>query len=189
MLPFYIKWLRKRQMAQVLREEGPASHAKKKNTPTMVSAFIVSTCLSLAGWWIYSQQFSPIYAVVLFIAVCCGLLDFLMTLQKSIKKPMPGCRQKFALEPNLLRHYVRDWHYLSDRTGPGVTLPSGIVLWAWAGTLAIPEYLCPAPVFIVFASFVLQPAPTPLTFMMVWMDWQQEHQHLSSPQCLLCCCK
>ena len=45
--PFYIKWLKSKQVEQFIREEGPQSHAVKAKTPTMGGVgFIIGTLLA-----------------------------------------------------------------------------------------------------------------------------------------------
>ena len=155
-LPFYIKFLKKRQLGQVLREEGPASHAGKRNTPTMGGlAFMLATTVTLVLWWIYSKQFSPVYLVVLATAVGCGVIGMVDDLAKILKKHNSGISARirllseFALGTGLAVGIVA-----LTGENQGVTLPSAVVYGLGQGPLQYITIFLPAPIFVLFASFV-----------------------------------
>ncbi len=120
-MPFYLKLLKKLQVQQYLREDGPQSHAKKANTPTAGGVvFIASTLIGLAvmslffcARWLTPDPVGPLMQVasanglpsggwpaaawlVFLTAVACGLLgfadDFAKVLQKSNKGVSPKVR-------------------------------------------------------------------------------------------------
>lgn len=87
--PFYIRWLKREQIGQYIREEGPQSHAIKAKTPTMGGlCFIVVSTLVSALWLVVlhttiSQDTRehlshPLRGAlfVILIAAFCGLVGF-----------------------------------------------------------------------------------------------------------------
>jgi len=108
--PLYIKCLTNKQIGQFIREEGPASHAKKAKTPTMGGlCFIVGTVIatiavtlsssrsliSLSGGTTSQQVLAAFF--VLAAAVCCGLLGFADDYGKVTSKSNKGISGKFRL--------------------------------------------------------------------------------------------
>ena len=49
--PWFIKKLRGKQISQIIREEGPASHFSKRGTPTMGGALILVSLLVPTVLW------------------------------------------------------------------------------------------------------------------------------------------
>ncbi len=102
--PFYIKWLRSKQIEQFIRQEGPASHAKKAKTPTMGGlCFIFGTFTSIIFLVLSSelpaQQLAETMKVGLAIAaaVACGLLGLADDFGKVTSKSNAGISAKFRL--------------------------------------------------------------------------------------------
>lgn len=96
--PFIIRYLRSRNWGQVVREDGPESHYKKNNTPTMggllMSIAIIISCVVWADVFM-SKVLFLLLAVVLFTAI--GLYD---DYQKITQKDAGGisARFKFLLQ-------------------------------------------------------------------------------------------
>src|ERR1700753_474013 len=49
--PWFIRRARERQLGEVIREDGPATHAGKKGTPTMGGALIILALVSATLLW------------------------------------------------------------------------------------------------------------------------------------------
>ncbi|MCC7075977.1 MAG: phospho-N-acetylmuramoyl-pentapeptide-transferase [Acidimicrobiia bacterium] len=80
--PFFIRWLRLRDIGQEIREDGPRTHRVKHGTPTMGGIVILGA--ALCGYlFSHLPLFSAGRAItvngilVLFAGVCMGLLGFL----------------------------------------------------------------------------------------------------------------
>ncbi len=71
--PFYIKWLKSKQVEQYLREEGPKSHAAKAKTPTMGGlGFIVAIYVGMIPALIMSGQAPWASLLILGAAGACA---------------------------------------------------------------------------------------------------------------------
>lgn len=93
--------LRKKQMGQNIREEGPQSHKAKAGTPSMggvaIILAIVVTALIAA---IISGVFSTRIVVMLAVTIVFGLVGFLDDFRKVIKKQNEGltAKEKMAFQ-------------------------------------------------------------------------------------------
>ena len=91
----WIEFLRKKQMAQTIRTDGPQTHLGKKGTPTMGGVLIVgATLFSLALWGNFS---SPYIWVGLLIFVGMSFVGFLDDYKKVIKKDPKGFSGKYKI--------------------------------------------------------------------------------------------
>ena len=50
LMPFFIRFIKRTSLCQVIREDGPSSHKNKVNTPTMggaliMAVFVLSACI------------------------------------------------------------------------------------------------------------------------------------------------
>jgi phospho-N-acetylmuramoyl-pentapeptide-transferase len=102
--PWYIKWLKKKQVEQYIREEGPQSHAAKAKTPTMggLCFIAVSTVISLAFLILYWSMQGASHGVVSAIAVVitamlCGLVGFADDFAKVTSKSNTGLSARARL--------------------------------------------------------------------------------------------
>lgn len=102
-LPPYLKFLKKMQVGQVLREEGPASHAHKAKTPTAGGvSFIVSTIAGSAIFAAVMGGYIPGIAldmcVVLLVAAVCGSLGLADDLSKVKQQSNKGLSEAIRLQ-------------------------------------------------------------------------------------------
>lgn len=73
--PYIIKWLEKNQVKQVIREDGPETHFKKKGTPTMGGILIlISLTISVILW---SDMTNKYVYLTLFATLSLGVLGFI----------------------------------------------------------------------------------------------------------------
>jgi phospho-N-acetylmuramoyl-pentapeptide-transferase len=86
--PFFIRMLRKYQVAERIREEGPATHKKKEGTPTMgglivLAGIVIPTLLwaDLTNYWVLA---------VLFVTVWLGAIGFMDDYLKAMKRQPRG---------------------------------------------------------------------------------------------------
>lgn len=93
--PKFIAYLRKRQIGEAIRDDGPQSHFSKKGTPTMgglIILFSVSVSALLWGKW------SSIYFVLGFVSlIWMGFVGFIDDYIKVIKKDKRGLAGKFKI--------------------------------------------------------------------------------------------
>jgi phospho-N-acetylmuramoyl-pentapeptide-transferase len=90
--PGYIKWLKKRQVEQFLREDGPQSHAHKAKTPTMGGLVfgIVTSVVSLTVLAAICPSAKPLDTSVILVALICGGIGFLDDFAKFRQKSNKG---------------------------------------------------------------------------------------------------
>ncbi len=91
----WIRFLRKKQFRQVIRQDGPITHLKKSNTPTMGGILVVG-CLFLSSllWCDLSNRF--VWAS-LFIMLGFALVGFVDDYQKIIRKNTQGFRGQYKI--------------------------------------------------------------------------------------------
>ncbi len=96
--PWTIARLRKFQIGQHIREEGPKSHLKKAGTPTMGGLLIVFSILAPTLLW--ANLRTPAVWVALTGLVSFGTIGFFDDYLKATRKRNLGlmARQKFSLE-------------------------------------------------------------------------------------------
>jgi phospho-N-acetylmuramoyl-pentapeptide-transferase len=89
--PWFIKRARERQIGEVIRTDGPASHASKKGTPTMGGSVII---LALAfGTLLWCDLSSKLVWLALFVTIGYGIIGFVddyLKISKKNKKGVPG---------------------------------------------------------------------------------------------------
>src|SRR5947208_16630100 len=96
--PWFIRRARERQLGEVIREDGPASHASKKGTPTMGGALIILALVAATLLWCDLR--STLVWLTLLVTVgfgAVGFIDDYLKISKRNKKGLPG-RFKLALE-------------------------------------------------------------------------------------------
>lgn len=91
--PGYIQWLKRKQVEQFLREDGPQSHAHKAKTPTMggVVFSTVATLVAIGSWFLCKDTalILPV-AGILLVAVLCGIIGFIDDYAKFAQKNNKG---------------------------------------------------------------------------------------------------
>ncbi|HOD65266.1 MAG TPA: phospho-N-acetylmuramoyl-pentapeptide-transferase [candidate division Zixibacteria bacterium] len=93
--PFFIGLLRKHQVKERIRAEGPASHQKKAGTPTMGGLIIVSGIIIPTLLWSDLTNFYVLMALL--VTAWLGLLGYLDDYSKALKHQRNGmvARKKF----------------------------------------------------------------------------------------------
>ncbi|HEY2901693.1 MAG TPA: phospho-N-acetylmuramoyl-pentapeptide-transferase [Polyangia bacterium] len=94
--PWFIRRARASQLGEVIREDGPASHASKKGTPTMGGALIILALVAATVLWCDLR--STLIWLALLVTVGFGAIGFLddyLKLSRRNKKGLPG-RLKIA---------------------------------------------------------------------------------------------
>jgi len=89
--PWFIRRARERQLGELIRDDGPASHASKKGTPTMGGALIIMALC--AGTILWCDLRSTLVWLALLVTVGYGAIGFVddyLKLSKKNKKGLPG---------------------------------------------------------------------------------------------------
>ncbi len=117
--PWFIRKLRAMSLQQVVRQEGPATHYKKKDTPTMGGGMILfALTLSVLLW---SDLSNPAIWIVLFLTLSYGILGWMDDYLKIVKGNTSGVSGKRKLGFQVVVASVTVWllvHYM----GIGETL-------------------------------------------------------------------
>jgi phospho-N-acetylmuramoyl-pentapeptide-transferase len=93
--PWFIRRARERQLGEVIRDDGPASHASKKGTPTMGGALIILALVASTLLW--CDLTSPLVWPALLVTVSYGVLGFVDDYIKIVKKNKRGVPGKVKL--------------------------------------------------------------------------------------------
>jgi phospho-N-acetylmuramoyl-pentapeptide-transferase len=99
MAPLFIRWLKKLNYGQRIREDGPARHLKKAGTPTM-GGIIFLTALMLLTLF-YRPLTAPLFAVLL-LALGHGGIGFLDDFVKIFRRRSLGLKARGKLSAQIL---------------------------------------------------------------------------------------
>lgn len=96
--PLFIGWLKRLQMGQVVRAEGPQTHLKKSGTPTMGGVLILFSMVASLLLW--ADLTNVGLWIVIFVTVSYGVLGWVDDYQKVVKKNTKGlsARQKLFFQ-------------------------------------------------------------------------------------------
>lgn len=112
--PFFIGWLKKLQMGQVVRTDGPQTHLKKSGTPTMGGILILfSMLVSLLLW---GDLASKEFWIVLFVTIGYGVIGWVDDYRKVVRKNPKGLSARQKLFFQILVAAVAGW-LLQNYTG------------------------------------------------------------------------
>ncbi len=103
-LPRYIEWLKQNQIRQYLREEGPATHAHKAQTPTTGGVcFLIITVIAFEVCDIfYFHALANECLAVLALAAACGFIGLLDDLAKVRRRANQGLSAPLRLGLELM---------------------------------------------------------------------------------------
>lgn len=93
--PFFIRGLVKKQMGQVVRDDGPQTHKKKAGTPTMGGGLILLGLIVPALLW--SNLVDPLVWATLVITIGYGYIGYVDDSLKVTKKNTKGLSGKLRL--------------------------------------------------------------------------------------------
>ncbi len=119
--PWFIRRARERQLGEVIRDDGPASHASKKGTPTMGGALIILALVAATLLWCDLR--STLVWLTLLVTVGFGVVGFLddyLKITKRNKKGLPG-RFKILLEL-VIGGVAVVWLFSSEALAPELRL-------------------------------------------------------------------
>lgn len=96
--PWITRWLKKRQMGQTIRQDGPKSHLIKSGTPTMGGLMILIAIISSTLLW--ADMTNRYIWLTLFSTIGFGLIGYWDDYLKCVKKDPKGllARYKFGLQ-------------------------------------------------------------------------------------------
>jgi len=154
--PWFIRRARERQLGELIREDGPAGHAKKQGTPTMGGALIIMA-LS-AGTVLWCDLRSTLVWLALLVTVGYGAIGFVddyLKLSRKNKKGLPGKIK--LLGQFVIGMVAMVWLYTGDALPPDVRLRLVLPLvnFHHMSAATIAWTTLPLGAYIGFAVFVL----------------------------------
>lgn len=93
--PMFIRSLRRFQIGQVVRDDGPASHLAKQGVPTMGGVLILSAITASTLLW--ARLDSPLVWLLLFVTLFFGMIGSIDDLKKVRKNNTKGLSAKGKL--------------------------------------------------------------------------------------------
>jgi phospho-N-acetylmuramoyl-pentapeptide-transferase len=75
--PRFIEFLRRKELGQFVREEGPQAHVVKQGTPTMGGLLII---VAASAAFLPLSHYSTPALTVFFVTVACAAIGFLVVL-------------------------------------------------------------------------------------------------------------
>lgn len=153
--PWFINRLRSRQIGQVVREDGPATHHSKRGTPTMGGSLILFTLVVPTLLW--ADPHNSYVWLTLLVTVCYGGIGFLDDYLKLKKLNTAGLAGRYKLVGQFLVAALVVGYLFY---GHGSFLPADWV--AHRQSLALPfaafskhHYVLPLALYFVFGMFVV----------------------------------
>jgi phospho-N-acetylmuramoyl-pentapeptide-transferase len=115
--PRFIQFLRRKELGQQIREEGPAAHVAKQGTPT-AGGILILLAASIAFFALSKYKLTGL--TVIFVTLSCGAIGFLDDFIKFTHKRSLGLSGRWKLL--LLAAVAAVTGYLANRAGlPHVT--------------------------------------------------------------------
>jgi phospho-N-acetylmuramoyl-pentapeptide-transferase len=147
--PWFIRRARERQLGEVIRDDGPASHASKRGTPTMGGALIIMALVAATLLWCDLR--STLVWLALLVTVgfgAVGFLDDYLKISRKNKRGLPG-RLKIALEL-IIGGVAIAWLFGSEALAPHrLQLVPPLV------NLHHHSFMLPLAVYVAFGIFVV----------------------------------
>ena len=117
--PWFIRRARARQLGEIIRDDGPSTHAAKQGTPTMGGALIIMALVT--GTVLWCDLTSPLVWPALFVTVGYGALGFVDDYLKITRKNKRGVPGKLKLLVQFLVGAVAvGWLFFGDALDPSV---------------------------------------------------------------------
>lgn len=93
-LPLEIKWLKRMQIGQFIREEGPATHLTKKGTPTMGGLLFIFLPILFTIIFSVFKGFNKDMFWFLYVIIAFSLIGFLDDYRKTVQKSSYGLKAR-----------------------------------------------------------------------------------------------
>lgn len=98
--PYLIRMLRRLQVGQVVRDDGPQSHLSKAGTPTMGGVLLLlALVVSILMW---GNLGTPYVWLVLGTTLCFGAIGFYDDYLKTVRKSPTGLRAKYKFGTEII---------------------------------------------------------------------------------------
>lgn len=115
MMPYFIRFVKKKQFVQVIREDGPQTHKVKQNTPTMGGVVIL---ISLIISILLSSRLNRFVLWSIISIIYLGILGFIDDYLKVIKKHSKGISAKYKFFFQLLLGFIFAYYLYLNPSNP-----------------------------------------------------------------------
>jgi phospho-N-acetylmuramoyl-pentapeptide-transferase len=107
--PLVIRYLRKKQIGQSVRDDGPESHLSKQGTPTMGGLIILSSVLGTVLLW--ADLTNPAIWSVIFITLTYGIVGWVDDWKKVVLKDAKGISARQKMFWLLIPAFLVSWFF------------------------------------------------------------------------------
>lgn len=114
--PWFIAYMQKKQMKQVVRDDGPQSHLSKKGTPTMGGTLILAGVVLPTLLW--GDLTNQNVWICLLLTLSYGLIGFIDDYKKVIQKNPKGLAGRYKLLGQLFFAGIAAYFIFKDSTIP-----------------------------------------------------------------------
>jgi phospho-N-acetylmuramoyl-pentapeptide-transferase len=148
--PWFIERLRSKQYGQQIRDDGPATHAKKAGTPTMGGSLILFSLVMATLLWCDLRN--ELVWLTLMVTVGFGLVGFADDYMKIVKKNTKGLPGKLRLGWEFaIAGACMTYFFYSDILDPSIRLAVQLPFTDFYGShLELPAWL-----YVIFATIVV----------------------------------
>lgn len=143
-MPAFIRLMRTRGFGQPIRDDGPATHAEKKNTPTAGGVVIAFGLLAAALLWVRPTWYAGLTLFVFVVHAGVGLLDDYLKISGRNAKGLSG-RWKLVGQTASAALAAAVWLWWLDGNRD-LSVP-----FVWKPVL----YAVPAALYLVFVAFTI----------------------------------
>lgn len=112
--PTFIAWMQKKQMKQVVRDDGPQSHLSKKGTPTMGGALILTGIVVPTLLW--ADLSNRNIWIALGLTIAYGIIGYIDDYKKVIQKNPKGLAGRYKLVGQFVFGAIAAYVIYSDPT-------------------------------------------------------------------------
>ena len=150
LMPPFIKLLRRAQIGQQVRDDGPQAHLKKQGTPTMGGLIILTGIVISSLFYIRSY---PKIIPVLFVTVGFGIIGFLDDYIKIIMKRSEGLKPGQKLLGQIVITGIFAYYLItSGEVGTSMLIPFSRAVFGKRYYLELGWFFIPALFFIVLGT-------------------------------------
>lgn len=148
----YIGWLKKFQIQQYLREEGPKSHAHKAKTPTSGGVCIIlSSLITMLIWMAVDIKSVDLHVALVFLwGLICGIVGLFDDMAKVMQKANRGVPGKIRLGIETVAGLILGG--LLYQTGSTLYFPSHEV--TAPATVFVKGHHVGLPFYLIFGAFL-----------------------------------
>ena len=122
--PPVVRWLRRLQVVQPIRKEGPGTHMLKEGTPTMGGVFVIGSILiAVLLWADLNNRYIVLTLLTCFYLAILGFIDDYVKLKKKGRRARGMKPRTKFLWQTLLGCFIGSYVYFNPDTTTGLDIP------------------------------------------------------------------